>query len=128
MGRGSVDGRLREVVILRIGWNCLSVYEFGQHTLAGRAAGLTDGEIFLITRPISQGNWTALEAALLQMTDDLYIDDCVSDAVWDELSQHLDHSQIIEFMVCALMYRMASSLLNSCGVERDEGVPGWPTG
>ena len=40
--RGSVDARLRELVILRMGWDCQSVYEFGQHTLFGLDVGLTE--------------------------------------------------------------------------------------
>lgn len=125
--KGSVDARLREIVILRMGWNCQAVYEFGQHTLFGRSVGLTDSEIYLITRPTDQGGWTDVERALLQMTDDLYSDDCVSDATWAELEGHFDHSEIIEFMAGALCYRLVSGLLNSCGVQLDDGVPGWPT-
>ncbi|MFN0027495.1 MAG: carboxymuconolactone decarboxylase family protein [Acidimicrobiales bacterium] len=124
--KGSVDARLREIVILRMGWNCQAVYEFGQHTLFGRSVGLTDAEIYLITRPIGQGNWTDVERALIQMTDDLYSDDCVSDATWAELEQRYNHSEIIEFMAGALCYRVVSGLLNSCGVQLDDGVPGWP--
>jgi len=124
--RGSVDARLREIVILRMGWNCQAVYEFGQHTLFGRSVGMTDREIYDVTRPISQGSWGDVERALLQMTDDLYSDDCVGDATWAELESHFDHSAIIEFMGAALCYRMVSGLLNSCGVQLDEGVPGWP--
>ena len=39
--QGSLDRRLREIVILRIGWDTQSVYEFGQHTLFGGRAGLS---------------------------------------------------------------------------------------
>ena len=42
---GLLPAREREIVILRVGWNCRSVYEFGQHTVIGRQAGLTDAEI-----------------------------------------------------------------------------------
>lgn len=125
--KGSVDARLREIVILRMGWNCQAVYEFGQHTLFGRSVGMTDREIYFVTRPIGQGAWTDVERALLQMTDDLYSDDCVSDATWAELEQHFTHSDIIEFMSAALCYRLVSGLLNSCGVQLDDGVPGWPS-
>ncbi len=125
--KGTVDERLREIVILRMGWNCQAVYEFGQHTLFGRSVGLTDEEIYLITRPLDQGAWSDVESALLAMTDDLYSDDCVTDATWAELEKHFDHSAIIEFMFAAGCYRLVSGLLNSCGVQLDEGVPGWPT-
>jgi hypothetical protein len=124
---GTVDKQQRELVILRIGWNCQAVYEFGQHTLFGRSVGLTEQQIYDVTRPISQGTWSPAEAALLQMTDDLYADDCVSDATWAELEKHFSHSDIIEFMMAAGCYRLVSGLLNSCGVQLDEGVPGFPT-
>ena len=123
---GSLDPRLRELVILRMGWNCQAVYEFGQHTLFGRSAGLTEEQIYLVTRPISLGQWTPLEAAALQLVDDLYADDCVADSTWATLEGQVDHATIIELMGAALCYRVVSGLLNSCGVQLDEGVPGWP--
>jgi alkylhydroperoxidase family enzyme len=126
MFRGSMEPRQREIVILRMGWNCQSEYEFGQHTLFGRDAGLTDGEIYQVTRPIGEGGWSAADATLLQMTDDLYADDCVSDETWTELGKHFDQALAMEFMAAALSYRLVSGLLNSCGVQLDEGVPRWP--
>ena len=36
--------RERELLILRIGWLCQAEYEWGQHVLFGREAGLTDQE------------------------------------------------------------------------------------
>jgi 4-carboxymuconolactone decarboxylase len=124
---GSVPPRQRELVILRMGWNCQAVYEFGQHTLFGLEAGLTQDEIYLVTRPVSLGGWSAQDAALLQMTDDLYADDCVTDATWAELAEHFSESDIIEFIAAAGCYRAVSMFLNSAGVQLDEGVPGWPT-
>ena len=124
--KGNVPARLREMVILRIGWNCQSVYEFGQHTLFGLDVGLTEEEIYGLTQPIDQYEWNTEETALLEMVDDLYDDDCVSDATWGKLTQIFSHSDILEFMAAALQYRLGSGLLNSCGVPRDEGVPGWP--
>ena len=123
---GSLDPALRELVILRMGWNCQAIYEFGQHTLFGRSAGLTEDQIYLVTRPIALGDWTEAEALALQLVDDLYADDCVADATWAGLEGHFDHAAIIELMGAALCYRVVSGLLNSCGVQLDEGVPGWP--
>jgi alkylhydroperoxidase family enzyme len=123
---GTVAPRLRELAILRMGWNCQAVYEFGQHTLFGRSVGLRDDEIWLVTRPLSEGSWAAADRAVLQLVDDLYTDDCVSDATWTEASHHFTPAEVIEFIAAAGCYRMVSGLLNSCGVALDEGVPGWP--
>jgi 4-carboxymuconolactone decarboxylase len=119
--------RQRELVILRMGWNCQARYEFGQHTMYGLANGVSPQEVSAVTRPLSQHPWSDEDRVLLQMTDDLYADDCVSDATWGELEARWATPDIVEFLMAALCYRLVSGFLNSCGVELDEGVPGWPT-
>jgi alkylhydroperoxidase family enzyme len=123
----TIPARQRELAILRMGWNCQAVYEFGQHTLFGRDAGLDDNEIYLVTRPLSQGNWSDSDRAVLQATDDLYTDDCLTDATWADLGRHFSVPEVMEIIASACCYRVVSSFLNSCGVQLDEGVPGWPT-
>jgi alkylhydroperoxidase family enzyme len=107
-------------------WNCQAVYTFGQHTMYALAAGLTEDEVFLSTRPISEGDWNHEDAAILQAVDDLHVDDCVTDDAWSDLEQHFDHTQIMELCTIALWYRLASALTNSCGIQLDDGIPGWP--
>ncbi|MPY93570.1 MAG: hypothetical protein GEV08_11065 [Acidimicrobiia bacterium] len=123
---GAVPARQRELVILRMGWNCQAVYEFGQHTLFGRDAGLEEAEIYLVTRPLGEGGWSDADRAVLQAADDLYTDDCLSDATWRDLGAHFSVPEVMEIIAAAGCYRVVSSLLNSCGVQLDEGVPGWP--
>src|SRR5215831_4094236 len=43
--KSTLTPRDRELAILRIGWLCRSEYEFAQHTVVGRRAGLTDADI-----------------------------------------------------------------------------------
>lgn len=124
---GSVSPRQREMVILRMGWNCQAEYEFGQHQLFGKEAGLTDVEIEALTRPLGTHPWEDADRALLQMTDDVYVDDCVSDVTWAELTRHFTVPEVMEFIAAAGCYRLVSVMLNSCGVQLDEGVPRWPT-
>ncbi len=124
--RGAVGDREREIVILRVGSNCRSVYEFGQHTAIGKASGLTDAEIKALTLPVAEGTWSEQDQALIALADDLCADDCVSDATWAQLATTWDERQLIELVVCAGFYRMVSGLLNSAGVQLDEGVAGWP--
>jgi alkylhydroperoxidase family enzyme len=124
---GELPRRQVELAVLRMGWNCQSVYEFGQHTLFGRAAGLTDAEIYLTTRPLTEGGWSAPDRVILQIVDDLYADDCVTDATWAEAERHLGASDIIHVIAAAGCYRTVSGFLNSAGVQLDDGVPGWPS-
>ena len=55
---GELPRRQVEIAVLRMGWNCASIYEFGQHTLFGRAAGLSDEEIWWTTRPVDEASWS----------------------------------------------------------------------
>src|SRR3954470_1063959 len=86
---GDLPRRQVELAVLRTGWNCESVYEFGQHTLFGRDAGLSDAEIFFTTRPLGDGGWSDVDRVILQIADDVCTDDCVSDSTWAEASSLL---------------------------------------
>ena len=124
---GELPRRQVELAVLRMGWNCQSVYEFGQHTLFGRHAGLSDSEIYLTTRPVADGSWSDPDRVVLQIVDDLYADDCVSDATWAAATQQFSDADIIHLIATAGCYRTVSGFLNSAGVQLDDGVPSWPT-
>src|SRR5215813_8505651 len=64
--------RDRELLILRIGWLNQAEYEFAQHELIARKGGLSDADIDRLKQGPEAEGWTEHEAALLQLTDDLY--------------------------------------------------------
>lgn len=125
--RSSLPDREREIVILRVGWNAGSVYEFGQHTLIGRRAGLSEEEISALAGG-DLSVWSEEDRALVDLADDLCRDDCVADATWSALATRWSQAQLVELLVLAGFYRLVSGFLNSAGVELDPGVPGWPPG
>ena len=124
---GELPRRQVEIAVLRMGWNCASIYEFGQHTLFGRAAGLSDEEIWWTTRPVDEASWGAADRVIVQLVDDLYADDCVTDATWAAATEHFSSADIVHLIAAAGCYRTVSMFLNSAGVQLDDGVPGWPT-
>ena len=126
INQASTPRRQRELVILRTGWNCGAQYEFGQHTLAGREAGITEAEIVALTRPLTTFPWAEDDRLLLEMADELYADFCVTDATWARLAARWSPKEILEFVMAVGCYFMVSGMLNTFGVQLDEGVPGWP--
>ncbi len=126
LSKGTLPEREREIVILRVGWNCRAVYEFGQHTIIGLRVGLTEAEIAALIRKPSSYAWRAPDAALIAMADELCTDDCVSDRTWQDLSGRWDEAQLVELVMVAGFYRMVSGFLNSTGVQLDPDTPGWP--
>jgi 4-carboxymuconolactone decarboxylase len=120
--------RDREILILRIGWLCRSEYEFGQHRLLGAMAGLTDEEIVRITEGPDAPGWSAFDAALLRAVDELHADAFISDATWGMLARQYSEKQLIDVVVTVGQYNLVSMMLNSFGVQRDPGIPGFPEG
>lgn len=124
--KGELPAREREVVILRVGWNCRSVYEFGQHTVIGKRVGLTAQEISALTRDTTLHPWNHDDATLIAMCDELCADNCVSDATWGALAQRWNDAELTELVMVAGTYRLVSGYLNTMGVQLDADTPGWP--
>ena len=124
--RGTIPAREREIVILRVGLNTGSIYEFGQHTVIGRDCGLTDIEIAAVAQRTSAHDWSPRDRALIAMTDDICAHDCVSEPTWKELRADWTDAELSELVLLVGVYRMVAGFLNTMGVELDPDTPGWP--
>jgi len=118
--RNSLSERDRELVILRVGYNCGSGYEFTQHTRIGLDAGLTEAEVEAIKAGPDDPSWNEADRAMLRATDDLTRDFHVSDASWAALSSFSD-KQKMDLMMTVGQYTQVSMMLNSFGVQLDPG-------
>lgn len=123
---GKLAARERELAILRVGWLCQADYEWGQHVPIGRRAGLTDEEIARIPKGPAAPEWSDLDRAVLQATDELHESAYVSDATWATLAEAFDDKQLIELVMSIGHYHLVSFALNTFGVQREEGVVGLP--
>jgi alkylhydroperoxidase family enzyme len=119
--KNSLPAREREIVILRIGFLCGSGYEWTQHRAIGERAGLTAIEIEAIKVGSQAPNWSGADAALLAATDDLHKDHFVSEASWAALREHFSPTQCMDVVFTAGQYTQVSMILNSLGVQLDEG-------
>lgn len=125
--QGTLPEREREIVILRTGWRSQSEYEFGQHTVIGRAAGLTDDEIVRLTAE-SVDQWADEDAALVRMVDELCASDIVTEETWRALAGRWEEAHLLELLTLTGFYRLVSGFLNSAGVAIEPTTPGWPDG
>ena len=120
----SLPPRERELVILRMGWNCQSGYEFGQHRRIGQEAGLSLAEVERVKAGPDHEAWTAHESALLRATDELHSDAFISDATWSALAETYDRQQLMDVVFAAGQYNLVSMALNTLGVQLEPGTPG----
>lgn len=115
--------RHREMLILRIGWNCRSEYEWAQHVgSVGRAPdyGLDPA---LIARGPAASGWDPFERVLLQVPDELYRTGTVSDATWRGLADQYDPGLMMTAVFTAATYRAVSMSLNSYGIQIEPTTP-----
>jgi 4-carboxymuconolactone decarboxylase len=122
---GRLPARDRELLILRTGWLCGAEYEWGQHVPIGRQAGLTEAEIAGIQAGPDDPTWSDHDAALLAAADELHGDACITDETWAKLAARYDERQLIEIPMVVGHYHLVAFTLNSLGVQREAGVPGF---
>ena len=125
MVTSSLEPRLREMVIMRVGLQTDCEYEWGQHVLMSESAGLTaDDHSRIKLGAIAQG-WSGIERAVLLVTDELIEDTMISDDSWELVSGYLDDKQITDLIFTVGQYNMLAMALNSLGVQREKNVPGF---
>jgi 4-carboxymuconolactone decarboxylase len=124
LSKSTIGARERELLILRTGWLCRAEYEWGQHVIIARQVGVTDEEIRRIRKGPEAG-WDPFDAALLRAADELHSDQTISDTTWRELAERYDTRQLIDVVFTVGQYTLVSMALNTLGVQRDAGVPGF---
>lgn len=127
LNRTEITKREVEILILRTGWNRQSDYEWGQHAIIGRRAGITDDELIAIAKGPTEASWSAKERNLLVAADELYADSEISDATWAALALDYSENQLMDIIMVVGQYSLVCMFLKSVRVQLDEGVDGLPS-
>lgn len=114
--------RERELLILRIGWLTKSEYEFGQHIILGRRAGITDEEILRLQDGPDAAGWSDDDADLIRAADDLHFLSRLSDSTWEKLSKRYDHKQIMDLIFVVGVYALMATAINTYNIPAEPGA------
>ena len=125
---GSLDTRIRELVILRTGWRSGSEYEFCQHVAIARRLKLSEEEILGVRDPESCKSFSELDRTVIKLTDELLQGTEISSATWEKLARAFDVPQLLELLAVAANWRFFAVFLKAGEVPLDNGVPSWPEG
>lgn len=126
LGKSSLAARERELLILRIAWLRGGEYEWGQHVLIGREAGLTDEEILRVGGGPDAPGWSEFDALLLRAVDELHADARIGEATWQGLSARYGAEQLLDLLFTVGQYDMLAMVLRTLDVQLDEGIAGFP--
>jgi alkylhydroperoxidase family enzyme len=121
------DTRLRELMIMRIGWVTGSAYEWTQHWRVATTAGIPPDDILAVRDWRSSGRLTAADKAILAATDECLGGTSISDAVWSEVAKHVpDPAHQVEFIIAMGNWMAFSLLFRTLRIPLAEGVAVWP--
>ncbi len=124
---GVLDPRLRELLIMRIGWVTGSVYEWTQHWAVARAIGMSEEEILGVRNWPDHEGYGPTERAVLAAVDDTLETGAIRPDTWLECETHLGGTlELLELVVAIGNWRLFSSLLRSLEIPLEEGVAPWP--
>jgi alkylhydroperoxidase family enzyme len=128
LGQGRVAPREREIVIHRTCARAGAEYEWGVHVLAyGKPLGLTDAQIAAtVNGGADDAAWSASDALLIELADELYDTATVSDELWAKLAASFAEDQLLELLVTAGWYRLISYVINAAGVQREPWAARFP--
>ena len=100
----TLSKRHSEIVILRVGHRWGSVYEWGQHVVRGRQAGLSDADIDRVRHPPSEWPADTAETLLMQAVDALLDDGQLAAPLIARLQRHIGRTGVSDVMATVGMY------------------------
>jgi alkylhydroperoxidase family enzyme len=114
----ALDGRLREIVIIRIGHITKAQYVLRQHVPAlALADGVSIAECEALTDWQSATSFSARERAALAYADAMTREIAVPDAVFAEVKDHFDTREIVELTVLIGSYNMNARVLQALELD-----------
>ena len=118
-----IDGRLREIVIIRLAYLVESAYVLGQHVPALAAGeGMTEAECAALRDWRGSDAFSDGERAVLAYVDAMTNDIVVPDDVFAPLRTHFSDRQIVELTLMIGAYISHSRVLQALEVDVEMGA------
>ena len=124
---GALDGRLRELIIMRIGWRQGSLYEWTQHWRVARMLEIPEDDLVGVRDWRASDRFDRADRAVLAATDETLGQGAISERTWSELEATVPDEQArLEVVMAIANWSMFAQLLRSLEVPLEEGVDPWP--
>jgi alkylhydroperoxidase family enzyme len=126
--RNKLPSRLRELMIMRIGWTTAAEYEWFQHyRIATKEVGVSDAEIVAIRDWRNSDLFSEADRAVLAAVDDTRERGEVSEAVWADCERLFEEpAMLVEMVVMIGNWMLFSQLLKTLRIPVEGGAEPWP--
>ena len=124
LSKSTLDPKLRELVILRVGALSDAKYEMFQHRRVAARAGVPAAKIEAVlanpgAEPVS-AVFDPFECAVLRYTDAVVREVKAAQALFDAVAAKLTHQQLVELMMTIGFYMLVSRLLENLEVDIED--------
>ncbi len=124
---GALEARLRELIIMRIGWRQGSMYEWTQHWRVARMIEIPEEDLVAVRDWKASDRFSAADRAVLAATDETLGAGAISAGTWAALEATVpDERARLEVVIAIANWSMFAQLLRSLEVPLEEGVDPWP--
>jgi alkylhydroperoxidase family enzyme len=129
LGHGSVEPRLREVMIHRTCALCGAEYEWGVHAMAfGAPLGFSAEQLASTVHGSADDDvWSEPERAVFALADGLHETGTVTDELFTELRRHFGEAQILELVVTSGWYHTISYVIATARVPLEAWAARFPS-
>lgn len=126
--KGALEPRLRELIIMRLGWLTGSSYEWGQHWAFCERAGLPLEDIEAVRAWEDHEGFDEADRAVLAATDEAIALGHLRPATRDRCLAAVggDPDLLLEIVAAIANWRMVAFLLRSLEVPLDDDLAVWP--
>ncbi|MCH2186128.1 carboxymuconolactone decarboxylase family protein [Myxococcota bacterium] len=126
--KSSLDHRLRELVIMRIGWSTASEYEWTQHWgIALEQFGCSREDLLEVRHWRESNHFGASERAVLMVTDEIIESGTVTDETWQACAEALPEEVTrVELVASVGCWHLISQVTRSLDIPLEDGVVAWP--
>jgi 4-carboxymuconolactone decarboxylase len=124
---GELDDRLRELLIMRIGWTTGSGYEWTQHwRIAREQFGCSEQDLLAVRDWESSPHFGEDEKTLLTAVDTLLVQGGLPSDLAHRCLERFGRNATIELVTAVGAWRLVSKLTNALEIPLEEGVTSWP--
>jgi 4-carboxymuconolactone decarboxylase len=117
----TLDPRLREAAIVRVGLVAGAPYEVEKHLAIGKMVGLGDAELQALRPGESQDVLDEATRAVVALADELASCARASDVALARVRAHCDDRQLVELVVTIGYYGLVCRVLETLGVDIETG-------
>ncbi|MFF0499813.1 carboxymuconolactone decarboxylase family protein [Nocardia aobensis] len=124
--RSTLPVRLRELLIMRIGWATAAEFEWAQHWQVATRAGVDPDDLLAVRDWRTSDRFDEPDRAALAAVDEVVAEGEIGDATWGVLRTLYSESELLELVAVIATWHYVSVLVRNLRVPLDEGMSAWP--